>query len=54
VGPAARSGQLKGTVSEHVQRSVDAKLVRRMPIPGNRKELQLTPTEDGVRIVPAG
>jgi DNA-binding MarR family transcriptional regulator len=46
-GLAARSGQLKGTVSKHVQRLVDADLVRREPIPGNRKEVALTLTDDG-------
>ena len=45
VGLAARSGQLKGTVSKHVQRLVDADLVRRELIPGNRKEVALTLTE---------
>src|SRR5262245_37478580 len=33
VGLAARSGQLKGTVSKHVQRLVEAGLVARTPIP---------------------
>jgi DNA-binding MarR family transcriptional regulator len=47
VGLAARSGQLKGTVSKHVQRLVDADLVRREPIPGNRKSVALTLTDDG-------
>jgi DNA-binding MarR family transcriptional regulator len=47
VGLAARSGQLKGTVSKHVQRLVDAGLVARTPVPGNRKEVQLSPTADG-------
>jgi DNA-binding MarR family transcriptional regulator len=47
VGLAARSGQLKGTVSKHVQRLVDADLIRREPIPGNRKEVALTLTDDG-------
>ncbi|MGX9670378.1 MarR family winged helix-turn-helix transcriptional regulator [Mycobacterium sp. HM-7] len=47
VGLAARADQLKGTVSKHVQRLVDAGLVIRGPVPGNRKELQLTPTADG-------
>src|SRR3978361_189552 len=42
VGLAARSGQLKGTVSKHVQRLVEAGLVVRTPIPGNRKEVELT------------
>jgi DNA-binding MarR family transcriptional regulator len=47
VGLAARSGQLKGTVSKHVQRLVAAGLVIRMPIPGNRKEVELALTGDG-------
>lgn len=47
VGLAARAGQLKGTVSKHVQRLVDAGLVQRTPIPGNRKEIELSPTLDG-------
>jgi DNA-binding MarR family transcriptional regulator len=47
VGLAARSGQLKGTVSKHVQRLVEAGLVARSPIPGNRKELEITLTADG-------
>lgn len=47
VGVAARSGQLKGTVSKHVQRLVEAGLVQRAPIPGNRKEVALTLTADG-------
>jgi DNA-binding MarR family transcriptional regulator len=47
VGLAARSGQLKGTVSKHVQRLVEAGLVARTPIPGNRKEVELTLTADG-------
>jgi DNA-binding MarR family transcriptional regulator len=47
VGLAARSGQLKGTVSKHVQRLVTAGLAVRSPIPGNRKEIQLNLTEDG-------
>lgn len=47
VGLAARSGQLKGTVSKHVQRLVDAGWVERAPIPGNRKEIELTMTADG-------
>jgi DNA-binding MarR family transcriptional regulator len=34
-------------VSKHVQRLVDAGLVTRSPVPGNRKELQLSPTADG-------
>lgn len=47
VGLAARSGQLKGTVSKHVQRLVEAGLVTRTPVPGNRKEVELTLTDDG-------
>jgi DNA-binding MarR family transcriptional regulator len=47
VGLAAQSGQLKGTVSKQVQRLVDAGLVERHPVPGNRKEIRLSPTEDG-------
>lgn len=47
VGLAARSGQLKGTVSKHVQRLVEAGLVERTPVPGNRKEIQLVLTADG-------
>lgn len=47
VGLAARAGQLKGTVSKHVQRLVEAGLVARSPIPGNRKELALSLTADG-------
>jgi len=53
VGLAARSGQLKGTVSKHVQRLVDAGLVARTPIPGNRKEIELGPTADGELVVDA-
>jgi DNA-binding MarR family transcriptional regulator len=51
VALANRSGQLKGTVSKHVQRLVDAGLVLRSPIPGNRKELSLSLTEDGFVVV---
>jgi DNA-binding MarR family transcriptional regulator len=51
VALANRSGQLKGTVSKHVQRLVDAGLVLRSPIPGNRKELSLSLTEDGSIVV---
>lgn len=51
VGLAARAGQLKGTVSKHVQRLVDAGLVIRSAVPGNRKELQLTPTADGELLI---
>jgi DNA-binding MarR family transcriptional regulator len=50
---AARADQLKGTVSKHVQRLVEAGLVARTPVPGNRKELQLTLTEDGDLVVDA-
>src|SRR4051794_31527444 len=53
VGLAARSGQLKGTVSKHVQRLVEAGLVKRTPVPGNRKEIELTPTMDGELILDA-
>lgn len=48
---ANRSGQLRGTVSKHVQRLVDAGLVLRSPIPGIRKELSLSLTEDGSVVV---
>ncbi|MGB8406562.1 MAG: MarR family transcriptional regulator [Mycobacterium sp.] len=51
VGLAARADQLKGTVSKHVQRLVDGGLVQRTPIPGNRKELTLTPTPDGLVVI---
>lgn len=51
VGLAARSGQLKGTVSKHVQRLVDAGWVVRAPIPGNRKEVELILTADGHTVV---
>jgi DNA-binding MarR family transcriptional regulator len=47
VGLAARANQLKGTVSKHVQRLVEAGLVERTPIPGNRKEVTLGLTGDG-------
>jgi DNA-binding MarR family transcriptional regulator len=53
VGLASRSGQLKGTVSKHVQRLVEAGLVARVPVPGNRKEIELTPTADGALVVDA-
>jgi DNA-binding MarR family transcriptional regulator len=53
IGLASRSGQLKGTVSKHVQRLVEAGLVARMPIPGNRKEIELTLTADGELVVAA-
>ena len=51
VGLSAKSGLLKGTVSKHVQRLVDAGLVSRLPVPGNRKELQLSPTPDGKTLI---
>lgn len=51
VGLAARSGQLKGTVSKHVQRLVDAGWIERAPIPGNRKEIELILTADGRTVV---
>jgi DNA-binding MarR family transcriptional regulator len=47
VGLAARSGQLKGTVSKHVQRLVEAGLVERGEVAGNRKEVRLSLTADG-------
>ena len=47
VGLAAASGQLKGTVSKNVQRLVEAGLVQRSPVPGNRKEIRLSLTADG-------
>ncbi|CAM3321915.1 MarR family winged helix-turn-helix transcriptional regulator [Mycolicibacterium frederiksbergense] len=50
VGLAGKSGQLKGTVSKHVQRLVEAGLVVRTPVPGNRKEIQLELTADGVLV----
>jgi DNA-binding MarR family transcriptional regulator len=53
VGLASRSGQLKGTVSKHVQRLVEAGLVKRSPIPGNRKEIQLNLTADGELVTEA-
>jgi DNA-binding MarR family transcriptional regulator len=53
VGLAARSDQLKGTVSKHVQRLVAAGLVERRPIPGNRKEIELIPTPDGSILIDA-
>jgi len=53
VGLAARSGQLKGTVSKHVQRLVEAGLVVRAPIPGNRKEIQLALSDDGELVATA-
>ncbi|SLE73918.1 Putative transcriptional regulator, MarR family [Mycobacteroides abscessus subsp. abscessus] len=53
VGLAARSGQLKGTVSKHVQRLVDAGWVERAPIPGNRKEIELILTADGRTVADA-
>jgi DNA-binding MarR family transcriptional regulator len=53
VGLAARAGLLKGTVSKHVQRLVDAGLVRRDPVPGNRKEVALNLTADGRAVAEA-
>ncbi|MCV7254147.1 MarR family transcriptional regulator [Mycolicibacterium fluoranthenivorans] len=53
VGLAARSGQLKGTVSKHVQRLVEAGLVERTPVPGNRKEIALGLTADGELVTAA-
>lgn len=53
VGLAARTGQLKGTVSKHVQRLVEAGLVARDPVPGNRKEVQLALTDDGQAVAQA-
>lgn len=53
VGLAARSDQLKGTVSKHVQRLVGAGLVARTPIPGNRKEVELVLTGDGELVAEA-
>ncbi|MCV7134825.1 MarR family transcriptional regulator [Mycobacterium hodleri] len=53
VGLAARSGQLKGTVSKHVQRLVEADLVARRAIPGNRKEVELVLTDDGELVAAA-
>jgi DNA-binding MarR family transcriptional regulator len=38
---------LKGTVSKNVQRLVEAGLVQRSPVPGNRKEIRLSLTADG-------
>jgi DNA-binding MarR family transcriptional regulator len=51
VGLAARSGRLKGTVSKHVQRLVEAGLAVRKPVPGNRKEIELGLTADGELVV---
>lgn len=48
VGLSAKSGLLKGTVSKHVQRLVEAGLVQRDPVPGNRKEIRLSLTADGL------
>lgn len=53
VGLAARAAQLKGTVSKHVQRLVEAGLVARTPLAGNRKELELSLTSDGALVVEA-
>jgi DNA-binding MarR family transcriptional regulator len=50
VGLAGKSGQLKGTVSKHVQRLVEVGLVARTPVPGNRKEIQLDLTADGALV----
>lgn len=50
VGLAARTGRLKGTVSKHVQRLVEAGFVQRTPVPGNRKEVQLELTADGALV----
>ncbi|HZE16605.1 MAG TPA: MarR family transcriptional regulator [Mycobacterium sp.] len=51
VALAVRAGQLKGTASKHIQRLVDAGLVKRSPVPGNRKEVALSLTEDGRTVV---
>ncbi|WP_166906513.1 MarR family winged helix-turn-helix transcriptional regulator [Mycobacterium sp. DL440] len=51
VGLAARTGRLKGTVSKHVQRLVEAGLAVRTPVPGNRKEIELGLTADGELVV---
>src|SRR5262245_56076808 len=53
VSLASKSGQLKGTVSKHVQRLVEAGLVTRSPIPGNRKEIELALTADGQLVTQA-
>lgn len=53
VGLASRSGQLKGTVSKHVQRLVETGMVSRSPIPGNRKEIELNLTDDGKLVTEA-
>lgn len=53
VGLASRSGQLKGTVSKHVQRLVERGLVKRSSIPGNRKEIELSLTADGELVTEA-
>ncbi|HEX5145309.1 MAG TPA: MarR family transcriptional regulator [Mycobacterium sp.] len=50
VGLASQSGELKGTVSKLVQRLVQAGLVERGPVPGNRKEIRLSLTPDGRRL----
>src|ERR1700752_3926174 len=47
VGLAVRADQLKGTASKHVQSLVEAGLVERAPLPGNRKEVVLDLTADG-------
>jgi len=53
VGLAAQSRQLKGTVSKHVQRLVEAGLVERGPVENNRKEVRLSLTADGAALVSA-
>jgi DNA-binding MarR family transcriptional regulator len=50
VGLSALSGHLKGTVSKHVQRLVEAGLVQRSPVPGNRKEIHLSLTAEGAEL----
>ena len=45
-GLAARSPQLKGSVSKHIQPLVEAGLVRRDAVLGNRKEVALDLTDD--------
>ena len=53
VGLAAQSRQLKGTVSKHVQRLVEAGLVERGPVENNRKEVRLSLTADGAALARA-
>ncbi|AKS36275.1 MarR family winged helix-turn-helix transcriptional regulator [Mycolicibacterium goodii] len=53
VGLATKTGLLKGTVSKHVQRLVEAGLVVRTPVPGNRKEIELRPSADGELVAAA-